>query len=187
MFNLASARLEPYAAQILDKIAPLINELPNRISISGHTDGRPFPGGNTGYSNWELSTDRANAARRELNHGGLKEDKMMRVVGLASSVPLNKQDNLDPVNRRISIIVLNHKTETAILDNGTNAFKEETQPAPGSAAGAAAAAIPAAAPASRSRDNPLGLPPGFVDEAPGPINVPSPFTSPAPYPPPKSR
>lgn len=187
MFNLASAKLEPYAAQILDKIAPLINELPNRISISGHTDARPFPGGNTGYSNWELSTDRANAARRELNHGGLKEDKMMRVVGLASSVPLNKQDHLDPVNRRISIIVLNHKTETAILDNGTNAFKEETQPTPGSVASPAAVATQESVPASRSKDNPLGLPPGFVDSASGPINLPSPFTSPAPYPPPKSR
>lgn len=199
MFDLASARLEPYAAQILDKIAPLINELPNRISISGHTDGRPFPGGNAGYSNWELSTDRANAARRELNHGGLREDKMMRVVGLASSVPFNKQDNLDPVNRRISIIVLNHKTEAAILDNGTTAFQEESQtdprntpatPVPASPAPAApapASAPPASTRSSRPADNPLGLPPGFVDSSPGPITLPSPFTSPAPYPPPKTR
>jgi len=115
MFSTASARMEPYAAQILDQIAPVINELPNRISITGHTDAKPFPGSGQGYTNWELSADRANAARKELIRGGLKEQKIMRVVGLASSVHLDQNNPLDPVNRRISIIVMNKQTEEAIV------------------------------------------------------------------------
>ncbi|QSA98694.1 flagellar motor protein MotB [Methylococcus sp. EFPC2] len=118
MFALASARMEPYAAQILDQIAPVINELPNRISITGHTDATPFPGSGAGYTNWELSADRANAARKELVRGGLKEEKIMRVIGLASSVALVKDHPSDPINRRIAIIVMNKETVDAILGNG---------------------------------------------------------------------
>lgn len=117
MFNTASARMEPYAAQILDQLAPVINELPNRISVSGHTDSAPFPGSGQGYTNWELSADRSNAARKELVRGGLKDDKIIRVVGLASSVHLNKDNPLDPMNRRISIIVLNRRTEEGIVNS----------------------------------------------------------------------
>jgi chemotaxis protein MotB len=115
MFSTASARMEPYAALIIDQIAPLINELPNRISITGHTDAKPFPGSGQGYTNWELSADRANAARKELIRGGLKEQKIMRVVGLASSVHLDQNNPLHPINRRISIIVMNKQTEEAIV------------------------------------------------------------------------
>jgi chemotaxis protein MotB len=118
MFGAASARMEAYASEILHQIAPVINELPNRISITGHTDAKPFPGSGAGYTNWELSADRANAARKELIRGGLKEEKIMRVIGLASSVALNKQNPFDPVNRRISIIVMNKETEEAILGGG---------------------------------------------------------------------
>lgn len=117
MFNLASARMESYAAQILDQLAPAINELSNRISVSGHTDSAPFPGNGQGYTNWELSADRANAARKELVRGGLKDEKIIRVVGLASSVHLNKDNPLDPMNRRISIIVLNRRTEEGIVNS----------------------------------------------------------------------
>ena len=117
MFNTASAKMESYAAQILDQLAPVINELPNRISVSGHTDSAPFPGNGQGYTNWELSADRANAARKELVRGGLKDAKIIRVVGLASSVHLNKDNPLDPMNRRISIIVLNRRTEDGIVNS----------------------------------------------------------------------
>lgn len=117
MFNTASAKMEPYAAQILDQLAPVINELPNRISVSGHTDSAPFPGNGQGYTNWELSADRANAARKELVRGGLKDEKIIRVVGLASSVHLNKDNPLDPINRRISIIVLNKRTEEGVINS----------------------------------------------------------------------
>lgn len=146
MFGTASARMESYAAQILDQIAPVINELPNRISISGHTDAKPFPGSGQGYTNWELSTDRANAARKELIRGGLREDKMMRVVGLSSSVHLN-ENPFDPTNRRIAIIVMNKQTEQAIIGSAKldvsskdplmkEALQPEQQAAPGAASSA---------------------------------------------------
>jgi chemotaxis protein MotB len=75
----------------------------------------PFPGGERGYSNWELSADRANASRRELVAGGLPEDRMLRVQGLASSQPLDRQDPEAPSNRRISIIVMNREAEQRAL------------------------------------------------------------------------
>jgi chemotaxis protein MotB len=115
-FKLASAETEPHTQLILQKLAPIINELPNKITINGHTDAHPFPTNRTGYSNWELSSNRANSARRELNSGGLTEDKILRVIGLASSAPYNANDSLDPMNRRISIIVMNKKTEQQILE-----------------------------------------------------------------------
>lgn len=115
MFKLASSETEPQIRIILRDLAPVINKLPNKITINGHTDARPFPANRKGYSNWELSTDRANAARYELNQGGLAEDKILRVTGLSDSVPYNPDDPHDPMNRRISIIVTNKKTERYIL------------------------------------------------------------------------
>lgn len=114
MFKLGSDQVAPYMHEILQAIAPVLNELPNRISLSGHTDSLPYFGGEQGYSNWELSADRANASRRELVEGGLDPDKLLRVAGMASRVPLNAKDPTDPVNRRISIVVLDDKTADAI-------------------------------------------------------------------------
>jgi chemotaxis protein MotB len=128
MFNSASAKMAEYAAQILHEIAPVINELPNKISIAGHTDARPFPGGGQGYSNWELSADRSNAARKELIRGGLKEDKMMRVVGLSSSAPLVANDPLHATNRRISITVMNKRTADEITAGDGSVDVSATKP-----------------------------------------------------------
>jgi len=114
MFNLASAELQPYTKIILHEIGQVLNDVQNRVSLSGHTDAKPYANRERGYSNWELSADRANASRRELIAGGMDETKMLRVVGLASSVPFNNAAPLDPVNRRISIIVMNKRTEEAI-------------------------------------------------------------------------
>lgn len=120
MFALASAELQPYTREILREIGLALNDVPNRISLSGHTDATPFGLGEKGYSNWELSADRANASRRELIYGGMDETKVLRVVGLSSSVLFDKEDPFNPVNRRISIIVMNKKTElTASQDGGT--------------------------------------------------------------------
>jgi chemotaxis protein MotB len=115
MFERGSARLQPYAAEIMSELAILLNAVGNRVSITGHTDAAPYPGGDTGYSNWELSNDRANTARRELIASGLNPAKILRIVGLASTVPLDKEDVLSPINRRISILVVNRRTEQAIL------------------------------------------------------------------------
>jgi len=114
MFNLASAELQPYTKIILNEIGHVLNDVQNRISLSGHTDATAYASGERGYSNWELSTDRANASRRALIAGGMDESKMLRVVGLASSVPFNQAGPSDPVNRRISIIVMNKRTEEAV-------------------------------------------------------------------------
>ena len=115
MFDSSSAELKPYTKEILRQIGKALNGVANRISLTGHTDAAQFSGGDRGFSNWELSANRANASRRELIVGGLDEAKMMRVVGLGSTVLFDKNDPLNPVNRRISIVVLNKKTEDAIL------------------------------------------------------------------------
>jgi chemotaxis protein MotB len=120
MFKLASSETEPQIRLILRALAPVINKLPNKITINGHTDARPFPANRKGYSNWELSSDRANVARYELNNGGLAEEKILRVTGLSASIPYNPSDPGDPMNRRISIIVMNKKTEQHILQEAGN-------------------------------------------------------------------
>ncbi|HEN3659179.1 TPA: flagellar motor protein MotB [Yersinia enterocolitica] len=121
MFKMGSAQVEPYMRDILRAIAPILNDIPNKISLSGHTDDLPYASGERGYSNWELSADRANASRRELLSGGLDEGKVLRVVGMASTMRLKEQASDDPVNRRISILVLNKQTQHDIehenLDN----------------------------------------------------------------------
>jgi chemotaxis protein MotB len=114
MFDLASARLLPHVRGILREIGPVLMELPNRITLSGHTDAIVYTNGDRSYGNWELSADRANASRRELVMGGMAEDKVMRVVGLADSMHLDKAEPRNPINRRISIIVLNHRTQQQI-------------------------------------------------------------------------
>lgn len=96
----------------------MLNEVPNKVSISGHTDAAPYFDGAAGYSNWELSADRANASRRELIVGGMAEDKVIRVVGLSSAVLFKKDEPLNPVNRRISMIVMNKKAEEAARHDG---------------------------------------------------------------------
>jgi chemotaxis protein MotB len=108
MFAVGRARLEDYTVTILRELAPYLASVPNRISITGHTDATPYPGARD-YSNWELSADRANAARRVLVSSGLPASKIGRIVGLADSAPIDRDHPLDPVNRRISIIVMTHE------------------------------------------------------------------------------
>jgi chemotaxis protein MotB len=115
MFATAEDVVEPYMRDILREIGKTLNDVPNRIVVQGHTDAVQYAGGEKGYSNWELSADRANASRRELVAGGMEESKVLRVLGLASTQNLNKADPFDPENRRISIIVLNRKSEAAML------------------------------------------------------------------------
>ena len=113
MFDLGSSVMKDYTVTILHELGKLINHVPNKISLAGHTDARPYPRPN--YTNWELSADRANASRRELVIGGMDDEKVARVVGLSSVVPFDKQDPTNPINRRISIVVLNKESEEAIL------------------------------------------------------------------------
>jgi len=139
MFDLGSARLQPYFEDILLAMAETIKAVPNKISVSGHTDAKPFAGAGD-FGNWELSASRANAARRTLIAGGYPEEQVARVVGYASSALFDREDPLNPVNRRIDIIVLTKKAQRAI--EGDAAPKDE-----GAAAPADGQTAPAAEPA----------------------------------------
>ncbi|KQQ96837.1 flagellar motor protein MotB [Massilia sp. Leaf139] len=114
MFALAKATLQPYTSDILHVLGMVLNDVPNRIGLSGHTDSTPYFS-DAGYSNWELSADRANASRRAMVVGGLADEKILRVVGLAAAAPLDRADPFNPINRRISIIVMNKRTEDAVM------------------------------------------------------------------------
>jgi len=146
MFATASDDVEPYMRDILRAIGQTLNDVPNRIVVQGHTDAVPYAGGEKGYSNWELSADRANASRRELIAGGMDEDKVLRVIGLASAQNLNKADPLDPENRRISIIVLNKKSEDALMRDDTSTTTLSDDAAGAKALGSTLAPAPAVAP-----------------------------------------
>jgi chemotaxis protein MotB len=119
MFDISSDAVKPYTRELLRAIGHALNDVDNRISLSGHTDAAQYGGRGTGFSNWELSANRANSARRELVFGGLNADKVVRVVGLADTIPLMSDDPLNPINRRISIIVLNKEAEEEIRNDGT--------------------------------------------------------------------
>ncbi len=136
MFDLSSAEVKPYMRDMLREIGRSLNEVDNRISLSGHTDAKPFVTGDKGVGNWELSASRANASRRELIAGGMADGKVVRVVGQASTVLYDQQDPFNPINRRISIVVLNRKSEEAILRDGK---LPETKPAEEGGASEAAA------------------------------------------------
>ena len=129
MFDSASSELKPYTRDILREIGRALNKVENRISLSGHTDATPYAAGDRGFGNWELSTNRANASRRELVAGGMDDGKMIRVVGLASTVLYDKTDPYGAINRRISIVILNKRTEEAILRDGKAADIETAEEA----------------------------------------------------------
>ncbi|MYN08690.1 flagellar motor protein MotB [Pseudoduganella aquatica] len=143
MFALASAQLQPYTKEILQEIGVVLNDVPNKIGLSGHTDSTPYFT-DAGYSNWELSADRANASRRALIAGGMADTKILRVVGLASAVHLDRLDPFNPINRRISIVVMNKKTEDAVSRDGAKLDVGTDTDATNAAAAAAAAPAPAA-------------------------------------------
>ena len=153
MFDRSSAVVQPYMHSILREISPVINAQPNKITLSGHTDATQYAQGDKSYSNWELSADRANASRRELVAGGLQEVKVLRVMGVASSMHLNQDDPFAPVNRRISIVVLNQNAQAAIEKaNAANASGGLARPvaSPQAPAGQAAVKLSTVAPGQRS-------------------------------------
>jgi len=148
MFATARAVVEPYMRDILRAIGKMLNDVPNRIVVQGHTDAVPYAGGEKGYSNWELSADRANASRRELIAGSMDETKVLRVLGLASTQNLDKTNPLDPENRRISIIVLNKKSEAAMMHDDTTTTTLSDDAAGAGQLAPALGAGPAPAPAA---------------------------------------
>ncbi|EKN45958.1 MULTISPECIES: flagellar motor protein MotB [Pseudomonas syringae group] len=144
MFDSGSARLKPYFEDILLAMADTIKSVPNKISISGHTDATPFVG-NGGFGNWELSANRANAARRALVAGSYPDPQVARVVGYASSALYDRENPTNPVNRRIDIVVLTKKAQERIegaQNSGGAPQAPAAPPAPGAVPGASAAPAP---------------------------------------------
>lgn len=142
MFDSGSAEVNVYMRDILRAIGHVLEDVPNRLTIEGHTDAKAFSAGERGYSNWELSADRANASRRELIAGGLSGTKVLRVQGLSASVPYEKDNPDSPMNRRISIIVMNREAEDRFfssanaesvppeaVDNGEDSDTKPSRPA----------------------------------------------------------
>jgi len=133
MFDSADAEVKGYMRDILRAIGRVLDEVPNRLTIEGHTDAKPFSAGERGYSNWELSSDRANASRRELISGGLTGSKVLRVQGLAASMLFEKGNPESPLNRRISVIVMNREAEdrffsAARIESGEDAESDGSEP-----------------------------------------------------------
>ena len=116
MFDSGSAMVQPYMRDLLREIGSVLAEVPNRLTLEGHTDAQRFAAGDRGYGNWELSSDRANASRRELVAGGLPDEHVLRVQGLASSQLIEPDNPASPANRRISIIVMNREAERRVLE-----------------------------------------------------------------------
>ncbi len=164
MFDSGSAVVKPYMRELLRGIGSVLAEVPNRLTLEGHTDAQAFPGGDRGYGNWELSADRANASRRELVGGGLTDERVLRVLGLAASQPFKREDPLDPQNRRISIIVMNREAEDRFFqptaDAEPGAAPAAMPPAGSLPANAAPVAVqPPARPLSPSSPSPLPVQP----------------------------
>ena len=119
MFDSGSAMVKPYMRDILREIGAALNGVENRVSLAGHTDAVPYSNSDRGYSNWELSSDRANATRRELVAAGMPDAKLGRVVGLAASDLLEPDNPRSAANRRITITVLTREAEERLMGKGT--------------------------------------------------------------------
>ncbi len=118
MFDEGNAELKDYTQTILAQIAPALNGVSNHLSIAGHTDAVPYAQRADGFSNWELSTERANAARRALVAAGMSPSKVIQVRGLADAIPLLPRDPKNPANRRITIVVLTADAEARFRRDG---------------------------------------------------------------------
>jgi len=125
MFDSGSASVKPYMRDILREIGVALLDVENKISLDGHTDRSSY-GSPLGYSNWELSADRANATRRELMAAGMPEDKLTRVVGMGSSLPYDPENPTAPSNRRITLLVMTKEAEERLLGTAP----PDTAPAP---------------------------------------------------------
>ncbi|MGA2355620.1 MAG: flagellar motor protein MotB [Terriglobales bacterium] len=127
-FNSGSPVLNKNGQEIVSLLATQLGKLPNHISVEGHTDAKPFTGKGS-YSNWELSADRGNAARRLMQQSGLRADQVSQVRGFADQRLRNSKNPLDPSNRRISIIVQylsGAEKAGSSADNGKDAGTEKS-------------------------------------------------------------
>jgi chemotaxis protein MotB len=155
-FEVGSARVKPALTRILGTVAGVVGDMPNPVTVEGHTDTRPYSALRGGYSNWELSADRANSARRVLEASGLRPRQVTRVIGFADNDLLLRDRPLDAQNRRVSIVVARRPVagETdaapaADAPSGSDAPAPATGPAPAPAAAGPPARSLAKAPPPR--------------------------------------
>jgi chemotaxis protein MotB len=133
-FDLGSPTPNANGRELLIRLAQELGKVPNKITIEGHTDAKPYSGKGD-YSNWELSADRANAARRIMQENGLRSDQVSQVRGYADQQLRDPKSPFDPSNRRISVIVhyLEQKNEPSASSGGPATVKTEPiAPTPGS-------------------------------------------------------
>ena len=174
-FDTGSAALNQHGRELLEMLAGQLGGIPNRISIEGHTDAQPYAS-KDGYGNWELSADRANAARRVMQNSGLRQDQVSQVRGYADQ-KLRVPDNpMDPSNRRISLIV-------QYLTVAPPAMPLNAKPAAGSQVATDSAKIPAHADGVKS--GPAVTPSNAAAPRPGSALSPRPAQKPAASPLPK--
>jgi chemotaxis protein MotB len=115
MFNVGSATLKYYSEDILYELAPMLMTVENRLSITGHTDSDPYATANPENDiNWELSAQRANAARRALMEAGIEKKQIAQILGMGDTAPLDINNPESDINRRIAIVLLNKKSEESI-------------------------------------------------------------------------
>ena len=172
MFDVGSALVKPYMRDILREIGAALGDIENVVTLSGHTDATPYGSGDRGYSNWELSADRANASRRELVAGGMPDNKLLRLQGMAASDPLDAGNPTGPINRRISVTVMTREAEERIRQSFNNpaALPESAPGVPARAPLPAAPGVPAAA------SSPLPRPafvPNLASQVSQPVPVPA--------------
>ena len=185
MFATGSAAPNDRAGLLLAKVAPVLMRLPEAIAVVGHTDAAPYAG--TGKTNWELSTERANATRRLLTDKGLAESRVSRVTGLADRDPLVPADPLAAANRRIAIIVLRGTekpvepaaTKSAAPSIGAAAASSAARPAPSSVPPSIARPAASSAPSIAAPGPPL-VAPSIAGPAPSPVPPSSPPSIAAP-------
>lgn len=141
MFDVGSANLKPYSADVLNALAPILNKVNNKISVTGHTDATPY-GANATYTNWELSADRANSARRALLEGSYPENKVATVQGMGSAAPYLLDKPYEPINRRIAIIVLKKAVAEALTNGGMGVDGQQLINQGGAARGGSSRPVP---------------------------------------------
>ncbi|HVW86302.1 MAG TPA: OmpA family protein, partial [Bryobacteraceae bacterium] len=113
-FESGSSAPTAYGQELLQTLAEEIGKLPNKVTMEGHTDSRPYTG-RAGYSNWELSADRANAARRWMQEHGMREDQVVQVRGFADQSPRDPTQPESATNRRVTLIIQYQKAPSGDL------------------------------------------------------------------------
>lgn len=169
---------------ILQALTPVFNDIPNRLTLTGHTDSIPFANGEVGYSNWELSADRANESRQVLVNSGLHRDKVLQVIGMASNMGTDETQPDSALDRRMTILVVSKSKENQILlddsiirhvaiDEKANRIQPPLNIVP----------EPAPAPVTSPVSVPVPVPSASVSAPPSaPVSVPVPVSEPAPAP-----